>query len=124
MPLIAQDVCRQKEIYGDEIMDTMFCAGYLDRSGIDACDGDSGGPLVCADEKGESFIFIQDFSFFSMGQLSLSLFFPKLCKLFLGLSSLYGIISWGQRCGEATKPGVYVNVGHYLDWIQEKMNLL
>lgn len=53
MPLIAQDVCRQRDIYGDEIMDTMFCAGYLDRSGVDACDGDSGGPLVCPDESGK-----------------------------------------------------------------------
>lgn len=53
VPIIAQEVCRQKEIYGDEIMDTMFCAGYLDRSGVDACDGDSGGPLVCADENGK-----------------------------------------------------------------------
>lgn len=54
VPLIAQDVCRKKEYYGDDIMDTMFCAGYLDQaSSVDACDGDSGGPLVCADENGE-----------------------------------------------------------------------
>lgn len=39
-------------------MDTMFCAGYLDQSGIDACDGDSGGPLVCADESGKSLFLL------------------------------------------------------------------
>lgn len=54
VPLIAQDVCKHKDIYGDEIMDTMFCAGYLDRSGVDACDGDSGGPLVCPNESGKN----------------------------------------------------------------------
>lgn len=64
MPLIAQEVCRQKDIYGDEIMDTMFCAGFLDQTGVDACDGDSGGPLVCADESGEFNSFFLS-SFFS-----------------------------------------------------------
>lgn len=54
VPLIAQDICRQKEYYGENIMDTMFCAGYLDKSSsVDACEGDSGGPLVCADENGK-----------------------------------------------------------------------
>lgn len=52
VPLIAQEICRQSRFYGDEILDTMFCAGYLNKTGIDACDGDSGGPLVCADELG------------------------------------------------------------------------
>lgn len=56
VPLIAQDICRREEYYGNNIMDTMFCAGYLDKSNsVDACEGDSGGPLVCADENGECF---------------------------------------------------------------------
>lgn len=55
VPLIAQNICRRKEIYGDDIMDTMFCAGYLDQAGVDACDGDSGGPLVCSDENGKMY---------------------------------------------------------------------
>lgn len=41
-----------------------------------------------------------------------------------GVNTLYGIISWGQRCGDSTKPGVYVKVIQYLDWIKKKMNLL
>lgn len=39
-----------------------------------------------------------------------------------GVQKLYGIISWGQHCGFSNKPGVYVRVAHYLDWIQEKLN--
>lgn len=35
--------------------------------------------------------------------------------------TLYGIISWGQQCGHANKPGVYVKVEKYLDWIYEKI---
>lgn len=40
-----------------------------------------------------------------------------------GVNSLYGIISWGQRCGDSTKPGVYVKVAKYLDWIKDKMSM-
>lgn len=47
VPIIDQDVCKKKDIYGDAIMDGMFCAGYLGEEGVDACDGDSGGPFVC-----------------------------------------------------------------------------
>jgi len=60
---------------------------------IDACDGDSGGPFSCQ-ENGEN-----------------------------GYHALYGIISWGHRCGDRHKPGVYTKVSEYLQWIQEKMLL-
>ncbi|XP_062135788.1 uncharacterized protein LOC133845355 isoform X3 [Drosophila sulfurigaster albostrigata] len=36
--------------------------------------------------------------------------------------TLYGIISWGQHCGYQNRPGVYVRVCHYIDWIYEKIN--
>ncbi|XP_055845974.1 uncharacterized protein LOC129911960 [Episyrphus balteatus] len=35
--------------------------------------------------------------------------------------TLYGIISWGQQCGHANKPGVYVKIEKYLNWIYEKI---
>ncbi|KAM4525410.1 urokinase-type plasminogen activator-like [Odontesthes bonariensis] len=44
--LISDDVCAQKDYYGNMITDSMFCAGRPDWS-QDACEGDSGGPLVC-----------------------------------------------------------------------------
>ncbi|KAK6493782.1 hepatocyte growth factor activator-like isoform X1 [Huso huso] len=34
-----------------------------------------------------------------------------------GISYLYGIISWGDGCGRANKPGVYTKVSSYVDWI-------
>ncbi|CAK9820681.1 Prss12 [Anthophora plagiata] len=35
--------------------------------------------------------------------------------------TLYGITSWGQHCGKANKPGVYVRVSHYRRWIDQKI---
>ncbi|XP_020714979.1 uncharacterized protein LOC101463243 isoform X5 [Ceratitis capitata] len=87
LPILSDEVCRQKHVYGGSMTEGMFCAGYMDES-VDACDGDSGGPLICHDDDGET---------------------------------LYGIISWGQHCGYANKPGVYVRVEKYVDWILEKI---
>ncbi|XP_059615685.1 uncharacterized protein LOC132261131 isoform X2 [Phlebotomus argentipes] len=39
-----------------------------------------------------------------------------------GTHKLYGIISWGHHCGYANKPGVYVKVSQYIDWIWDKLN--
>ncbi|XP_006262710.1 hepatocyte growth factor activator [Alligator mississippiensis] len=50
IPILPEDKCRSAEIYGTEITENMFCAGYFD-SKSDACQGDSGGALAC--EKNE-----------------------------------------------------------------------
>ncbi|XP_077267025.1 uncharacterized protein LOC143900014 isoform X4 [Temnothorax americanus] len=38
-----------------------------------------------------------------------------------GAFSLYGITSWGQHCGKANRPGVYVRVAYYRRWIDQKI---
>lgn len=92
-------------IYGSSITEGMICAGFLD-AGVDACDGDSGGPLACLHEGSKHTIFC------------VKIFFV----FFLGVFTLFGLTSWGQHCGYANKPGVYVKVAHYRNWIEEKMH--
>lgn len=80
----------------------MFCAGYLEGNSPDACSGDSGGPLVCED-GGNLFYKILYFILKRINNIE--------------VHRLYGIISWGIRCGEANRPGVYVKIAKYVEWI-------
>lgn len=37
---------------------------------------------------------------------------PLVCEDELGVSYLWGIVSWGKRCGQPRSPGVYTQVKH------------
>ncbi|KAL0970563.1 hypothetical protein UPYG_G00243780 [Umbra pygmaea] len=43
---------------------------------------------------------------------------PLVCQDSSGLSYLWGIVSWGEKCGQANFPGVYTQVAHYFEWIR------
>ncbi|MGH0162651.1 UNVERIFIED_CONTAM: hypothetical protein FKN15_045789 [Acipenser sinensis] len=44
--LISQEQCKNRNVYGSLLDNSMFCAGNLE-GGPDSCQGDSGGPLTC-----------------------------------------------------------------------------
>uniref|UniRef100_A0A8B9Q6N0 Peptidase S1 domain-containing protein n=1 Tax=Apteryx owenii TaxID=8824 RepID=A0A8B9Q6N0_APTOW len=56
-----------------------------------------------------------------------SLPFPGLSRLSdvkddSGFYTLNGITSWGLGCGKKSYPGVYTNVGVFVDWIKQSVN--
>uniref|UniRef100_A0A670YH32 Complement factor I n=1 Tax=Pseudonaja textilis TaxID=8673 RepID=A0A670YH32_PSETE len=42
---------------------------------------------------------------------------PLVCFDPNNVGYLWGIVSWGENCGERGHPGVYTKVAHYFDWI-------
>ncbi|MCP4767220.1 MAG: serine protease [Gammaproteobacteria bacterium] len=46
---------------------------------------------------------------------------PLIAHDFNGNPSLVGIVSWGERCGESYKPGIYTSIPYYKVWIEETM---
>ncbi|KAM4591479.1 hyaluronan-binding protein 2 [Odontesthes bonariensis] len=45
---------------------------------------------------------------------------PLTCKP-NSTSIVYGLVSWGDKCGAKNKPGVYTRVTEFLGWIKSKM---
>ncbi|KAM9364938.1 hyaluronan-binding protein 2-like [Pholidichthys leucotaenia] len=86
--LINQEKCSSKDVYGNVLDNSMFCAGFL-QGGVDSCQGDSGGPLTCQPNKPHDEAHV-----------------------------VYGLVSWGDECGRKNKPGVYTQVTQFLDWIK------
>ncbi|XP_025973326.2 hyaluronan-binding protein 2 isoform X2 [Dromaius novaehollandiae] len=54
--LISQRQCNAPKAYDHVLDESMFCAGNLQRSGVDSCQGDSGGPLTCV-ENGSYYVY-------------------------------------------------------------------
>ncbi|XP_075118337.1 complement factor I-like [Leptodactylus fuscus] len=44
---------------------------------------------------------------------------PLVCHDAEGVAYVWGIVSWGENCGEPGYPGVYTKVAHYFEWISQ-----
>lgn len=80
---------------------TFLCGGGEPAS--DTCTGDGGGPLVCSRA---SSVKRNDDDLDNFGRYELA-----------------GLVSWGVSCGLQGVPGIYVDVGQYLDWIYNNSNI-
>uniref|UniRef100_A0A8C8E9E7 Peptidase S1 domain-containing protein n=1 Tax=Otus sunia TaxID=257818 RepID=A0A8C8E9E7_9STRI len=89
VPILVFDTCQSYYInLPSRVTQRMICAGFpLEEDSFVLVQGDSGGPLVCPSEDNSGFY------------------------------TLHGITSWGLGCGGKSYPGVYTNVGVFVDWI-------
>ncbi|XP_042738002.1 ovochymase-2 isoform X3 [Lagopus leucura] len=93
VPILMLEACQTYYInLPSRVTQRMICAGFPLEEGKDSCTGDSGGPLVCPSKDGSGFY------------------------------TLNGITSWGLGCGRKSYPGVYTNVGVFVDWIKQSIN--
>ncbi|NXK99513.1 OVCH2 protein, partial [Mesembrinibis cayennensis] len=93
VPILVLDTCQSYYVnLPSKVTQRMICAGFPLEEGKDSCTGDSGGPLVCPSEDNSGFY------------------------------TLHGITSWGLGCGRKSYPGVYTNVGVFVDWIKQSVN--
>uniref|UniRef100_A0A8C3T4Z0 Peptidase S1 domain-containing protein n=1 Tax=Chelydra serpentina TaxID=8475 RepID=A0A8C3T4Z0_CHESE len=112
--ILSQEKCRS--IYPRYYTDNMLCAGVLE-GGIDSCQVRGcypspllptlclSFPLCITENKGKNT---------SSGDSG----GPLVCN-----GKLQGIVSWGtQTCALPNKPGVYVAICKYINWIRETMN--
>lgn len=110
LPTVENDVCQSAyDAVGEIIFDSFLCAGYLGVGGMDACQGMS-----------EASMFIL------LGECYLTLI---LCIVgdsggparSISGNYLAGVVSWGESCGDADFPGVYTQVSHFIDWIEQNI---
>ncbi|XP_057691344.1 serine protease hepsin isoform X2 [Corythoichthys intestinalis] len=91
VPIISDATCNSPEYYDNQITTGMFCAGF-EKGGVDSCQGDSGGPFMAEDRLSKTSRY-----------------------------RLLGLVSWGIKCAEPKKPGVYTRVSRFLPWISTAM---
>jgi hypothetical protein len=90
VPAISNEQCNDSNYYDGKITDAMLCAGFQE-GGKDSCQGDSGGPLIRRKNNDDGTI----------------------------TDTHVGVVSWGEGCAFANKPGVYARTSANIEWIKE-----
>ena len=76
----------------NSLMSSDMICAGLMAGGKDSCQGDSGGPLVAADPAKNNSL------------------------------SLVGVVSWGFGCADPDSLGIYAEVSHFTQWLQDQMS--
>jgi len=132
LPYVEHGVCRAA-MSPYPVFDEMLCAGDVEKGQIDACQGDSGGPIVYRKEfkKEESqkrtFLygpewFLKNADIFARpSQYEVFDYEDKDQRIIEHGWELAGLVSWGIGCAKPGYAGIYTNVGHYKQWIADKI---
>ena len=67
------------------------------------------------------FTLLIDFKYFRDYEFVVK-YYLYLCLIGENRWKLFGVTSWGSRCGERGLPGVYVRVSAYITWIRDVLN--
>lgn len=46
---------------------------------------------------------------------------PLVCKSDNNVTYVWGVVSWGENCGQPEFPGIYTKVANYFDWISHQV---
>ena len=111
-PVIDEKTCRNA--YPGLITSRMMCIGFMD-GGKDSCAGDGGGPAVAHGPMVNETWHMNGAYWVANHEGG-----HQLSRMTHG--ELQGIVSWGHKCGEKNRPGVYTKVCQFNDWIHGVMN--
>ena len=111
-PVIDEKTCQNA--YPGLITSRMMCIGFMD-GGKDSCAGDGGGPAVAHGPMVNETWHMNGAYWVANHEGG-----HQLSRMTHG--ELQGIVSWGHKCGEKNRPGVYTKVCQFTDWIHGVMN--
>ncbi|XP_043202099.1 phenoloxidase-activating factor 2-like isoform X2 [Amphibalanus amphitrite] len=96
VPVVPHDQCQQ------QLRQTRLGAGFRLNGRAFLCAGGEQGKDSCEGDGGA----------------------PLVCQGGDGRWTVAGLVAWGIGCAEANRPGVYVNVASYVDWVQQQTGYL
>lgn len=109
VPIVKYSTC--KPAYIDLSASGNICAGSEKH---DSCQGDSGGALWLETPSG---LFLKNSSNFIVS------FSGSNNEKLMPVTTIYGVVSYGQGCARKGSPGVYVRLSSFADWIEASINL-
>ena len=116
LPVWPDAECERSLPEGLYLSPQMLCAGVSD-GGRDTCSGDSGGPLIWHSAGTNASAAAPSSDAIAAARAIDASSLPAASVLLLGISS------WGLGCALPDRPGVYVRIATYRDWLVDAAGL-